>query len=128
MNLNALISNQFLNSVEQYEKKAAGFDDLELISYLDQDCNKNNRLTRVFGLNSGKNRQIKSSYSSYLFNYDESNENETEDEFDDKLSSYFMSDEEDEKERKSFRNGQIGLDNLGKLFYLSLLGAFIVLF
>ncbi len=45
--LNALISNQFSKIVEKYVKKEQ-FDDMELISYLDKECNKEDQYSKVF--------------------------------------------------------------------------------
>ncbi len=87
------------------------FDDLEFISYLDQEHNHVNRLEKIFRLS--KKPPIKS--SNFLFKYeDDKNESDEEEEEEgDRLNNYFMYDEEENKKESTSKNGKIGLDNLG---------------
>lgn len=90
------------------------FDDLELISYLDQEHNRTNRLEKIFRLN--KRPKFRQN-SNFLFNYEDENDEDEEDEEDeedgDRLNNYFMYDEDESKKAASYKNGQVGLDNLG---------------
>lgn len=101
---------------EKQSTSETRFDDLELISYLDQEHNRGNRLEKIFKLN--KRPRFKQN-SNFLFNYEDENDDEDEDEEEeesgDRLNNYFMYDEDENKRTGSYKNGQVGLDNLGNL-------------
>lgn len=111
-------SGQYFRDNPQTDREH--FDDLELIGYLDQECNRTSRLDKIFGLNNKKIRFKQN--SNFLFNYNVADDSDQNDEYetDDKLNNFFMYDEEMEDKKKwAQRNGQIGLDNLGNTCYMN---------
>lgn len=93
--------NNFYNDKSNLNEQH--FDDLELISYLDMECNKQNRLDKIFGLNKKRS-------TSYGDDDDDSDEN---------TRNYFTYEEENSTNKNNDCNGQVGLDNLGNTCYMS---------